>query len=117
MIKQAPALTPVQKAFTLVMAALVLALALFYPLQAEAIGKKASALNDTTLSSVSYADIPDLTSAPEPLPKLSVLFFALPKLWAMLVAILATEIREYKAVFQQLFIQKIQFVFVSTLAP
>lgn len=116
MVKQAPALTTIQKAFTFVMAALVLALALFYPLQSEAFTKKTTT-TDTTLSSASYSDIPDLTPAPDPLPKINVLFFALPKLWAMVMLLLAPEIQEYRAVFEQLFIRKIQFVFVSTLAP
>lgn len=105
-----------QKAFTLVMAAMVLTLALFYPLQAEAIAKKSS-LSQNTVSHVSYSDAPDLTPAPESRSIITVVFFALPKVWALMLAVLSPEIQGYRAVFEQFFIRKINFVFVSTLAP
>lgn len=100
----------------MLMAMLVLALSLFSPLHETPIAKKGFDA-ESTISGVSYSDIPDLTPTPEPLPKLSVLFFALPKFWAIVMAVLAPEIREYRATYKQLFIRNIQFVFVSTLAP
>ncbi|AHM62908.1 hypothetical protein D770_23315 [Flammeovirgaceae bacterium 311] len=116
MIKQKMVPSLLQKAFTLVMAALVLSLALFYPVQAEAITKKVSAA-ESTISNASYSVAPNFSPAPGPLPKVTLLLFALPKLWALFLAFLSPEIQEYKAVFQQLFIRKINFVFISTLAP
>lgn len=115
-MKQSKTPNLLQRAFMLVMAAMVLSLALFYPLQAEAIAKKASP-TETTISNVSYSSAPDLTPAPEPRLVAPVLFFALPKVWALLVSILSPEIPEYQAALDQLFIRKINFVFISTLAP
>jgi hypothetical protein len=115
-MKQRTTPSLLQKAFMLVMAAMVLSLALFYPLQAEEIAKKSSP-TETTISNVSYSNAPDLTPAPEPRLVVPVLFFALPKVWALIQAALSPDIQEYRASFEQLFIPKINFVFVSTLAP
>lgn len=109
--------TSIQKALALLMAAFVLLLAVMLPFNAQADERPLSQEQSFILDASSYTDAPDFSLLPEPLPKLTVLFFLLPKLWAMVLELISAQIREYRAVFLQFFIQKINFVFVSTLAP
>lgn len=112
-----------QKAFALLMAAFVLLLAVIIPVHAQAdehisgpeqgLRQDASSFQDASL----YTKVPYLSLMPEPFPKPAVFFFALPRLWDVLLELLAPQIREYRAVFLQFFLQKINFVFVSTQAP
>ena len=115
-MKQSTAHTLLQKSFTMVMAAMVFMLAAFVPINRE-LDQTLRTQEQSLLSDASFSSLPDFAPVPEPLPKLQVLFFALPALIAMLVALTAPEIQSYRAVFQQFFISKINFVFVSTLAP
>ena len=101
----------------IMMALMVFVLAVFVPAGASAAEKKLSPEQKTISNAAFYSDAPDLSLAPEPLPKLNVLFFALPRLWALMLAFLTPDVQTYKAVSQQFFIQKINFVFVSSLAP
>ncbi len=98
------------------MAVLVFVLAVFVPSYSDH-GQAYKSQEKSLVADATFSNAPNLSQAPEPLPKLNVLFFALPKLWAMLVALNAPELQEYKTVFLQFFIQKINFVFVSTQAP
>lgn len=70
-----------------------------------------------TVSNASLSKAPELSTAPEPLLKINTLFFSLSKLWSWVLDVLAPGRSELRTVFQQLFVQKINFIFVSTLAP
>lgn len=106
-----------QKALALLMAVFVLLLAVMMPVQAQTYEHRSDLEQGLIQDASSYTDALDLSLLPKPLPKIGVFFFVLPKLWSALLDLLAPKCREYRAVFLQLFIQKINFVFVSTQAP
>lgn len=116
-MKKLSAHTFMQKAFMLMMAVFVLVLAVMLPMHVQGAERTLGQEQSLILDASSYTDAPDLSLLPEAQPKLAVLFFALPKLWAMVQELLSPEIREYRAVFIRFFIQKINFIFVSTQAP
>lgn len=115
-MKRLSKINAMQKAFTMVMAALVFILAVFVPLHSSAVVSKANQ-DQSILTDATYNNAPDLIPVPEPLPKLSAVLFALPKAWAMVLVLVSPQIKAYKAAFEQSFVQKICFVFVSTQAP
>lgn len=116
-MKELSAHTTTQKALALLMAAFVLVLAVLLPVYSQANERTLGQEHSIILDASAYTDAPDLSLLPESQPRLALLFFALPRLWAMVQELLAPEIREYRAVFLQFFLQKINFIFVSTLAP
>ena len=115
-MKQPSGLTPLQKSFSLLMACLVLVLTLFFSHAGQASSPELDK-EQHTVSNASFGKAPELSTAPEPLAKISTLFFSLSKLWSWVLNMLAPKTLVLKGVHEQFFIQKINFIFVSTLAP
>lgn len=115
-MKQSSGLTPLQKSISLLMACLVFVLSLFFAHPEKAPDAEPDQ-EQTSVSNASFGKAPEISTAPEPLAKINTLFFSLSKLWYWILEVLAPKTPVFKTVYKQFFVQKINFVFVSTLAP
>lgn len=121
-MKQTPEFSPLKKALTLVMAALVFALALFFPISRNDQQERFSEGKERLVVTASFHSVPCFPSAApsalKTLPKWVTIFIAaVPKLWSLVLHLGALEIQEHQAILSLFFPQKINFVFVSTQAP
>ena len=105
-----------QKSFSLLMACLVFVLSLFFAHPGGASDYELDQ-DQATVSNASFGKAPVLSTAPEPLAKINTLFFSLPKLWSWLLEVLAPKTKDFNTAYKPFFVQKINFIFVSTLAP
>lgn len=98
------------------MASFVLLLSLFFthyqPRADHAADKAQSVVEHAT-----YGQVPLLSQAPEPLAKFSTLFLSFSRLWSWAFALLSPQAVVFPSVYKPFFVQKINFIFVSTQAP
>lgn len=103
------------------MAALVFALALFFPISRNDQQERFSEGKERLVATAYFHSVPCFPSAApsalKTLPKWDTIFIAVPKLWSLLLHLGALEIQEHQAILSLFFPQKINFVFVSTQAP
>lgn len=116
-MKQTAAIIILQRAFTMVLAALILVFALFF-LQSQNPPVGGSGENmERVFALTSFHGVADLPSAPENLPKISILFSVIPLLWAMVLLLTLLKVRRHLISPGNIFFLKINFVFVSAKAP
>lgn len=110
-------LNSLQRAFTMVMAALFLVFALFF-LQSQNTGKSGFGEKaERVFALTSFQGVADLPSASDTLPKLTFLFSLVPVIWALVLLLASLKVRRHLIVPVNFFFLKINFVFVSTQAP
>lgn len=108
--------TPFQKTFSLLMACLIFVLTLFFSHAGQSANHELQK-EQQSVSNALFAKAPEFSTAPEPLAKINLLFFSLSKLWCWVLGAITPNTLAFKTVYKQFFVQKINFIFVSTLAP
>ena len=116
-MKQIPIFSPVQKVMMFVLTVLVFGFAAFNP-HSRSEGKVENSNEREVYEAVDFVkSIPVLPSATEPHLKLNLVLFDLYRFWSLLLVLTALVIQQCQSSLKLFFIQKINFVFVSTQAP
>ena len=116
-MKQKYNILPLQKVLTLVMAAMVLLLTMFNSNSRRESQRADGLEKEAFVASTSIQSVLKFPSSSGPLPKVSLILFALASLWSLLMFLKGIEVQENQTLLKGFFLQKIQFIFVSTKAP
>ena len=106
-----------QKFLTFVLAAGLFLFAFLIPNSWRETQRADGYKKEAVIASVSVQSIPDLPASSDSLPKISLVLFALASLWSLLLLLKALEVQENQILRKGFFLQKIQFIFISTKAP
>lgn len=116
-MKQKSSYSTLQKALTFVMAVLVFALAIFISVSRNGNLGGISQEKEKMVAHATFQGTPALPIAANPPLKLNPFLFDLPNLWLLLLLMAAPAIQQCQTFLSPAFIQKINFIFVSTQAP
>lgn len=116
-MKQKSSNANLQKALTFIMAVLVFGLAIFIPVSRNGNQGGVNHEHENIVSHTTFQGTPALPTSANPLLKLNPFLFDLPNLWLLLLLMTAPGIQRCQAFLSPIFVQKINFIFVSTQAP
>lgn len=115
-MRHIPTLLPLQKARAFVLAVLVFGLAIVVPATADKQVVHEGEI-DSFVTVSSFQNTQALPAVSEPSPKVYFVLFAFASLWNLLLLLKALEVQENQTIGKCFFLQKVNFVFVSTKAP